>query len=402
MSDTDNSDKFTADQQLRDVFLELPSSRGILTKLDEVYASSTGICLLTGPSSSGRRRLLYGFGERIKPDAAVAILDGQHDDEIAMLNSIFAQFGYDYSSTEANELLGMLRVFAVHQANAGCRPFIGILNGECLNQRAAHMVDKLAELKNGREPALSLVMSGTPAAIERITATDLSGLAGRCTRALELHPLTDDDFALYMKEKFDIVIDDAELQKKFLDVSGGLSGVVDLLMHNLLSMKRGYSAAGLAAILERPIGEYANSGEFAAPRPHLLISQSGQLLGREEVTGNRLMIGRAVHNDILLDSRYISRHHALIVSGPENSDWLIDLNSRNGTFVNSRAIDYIALRDNDIIAMGNHRLKYVNVALSAERPPKSAFANSATSLMKTLPEAAVKLVPFNRESQETG
>jgi pSer/pThr/pTyr-binding forkhead associated (FHA) protein len=39
---------------------------------------------------------------------------------------------------------------------------------------------------------------------------------------------------------------------------------------------------------------------------------------------------------------------------------LVDMHSTNGTFVNGQRINRRRLRNNDVIAIGSHRLKYVN------------------------------------------
>jgi hypothetical protein len=55
------------------------------------------------------------------------------------------------------------------------------------------------------------------------------------------------------------------------------------------------------------------------------------------VPGNRVTLGRAPSNDIILHDERASRVHAEIVSGPDG--WLVrDLQSRNGTTVNGTAV----------------------------------------------------------------
>ena len=74
---------------------------------------------------------------------------------------------------------------------------------------------------------------------------------------------------------------------------------------------------------------------------------------------SRLLIGRSEHNDISIGSRFVSRHHALLVRHG-NSTFLMDLNSTNGTTVNSREVEKAILKNNDIISLGRHRLKLEN------------------------------------------
>src|SRR3989338_7492831 len=64
-----------------------------------------------------------------------------------------------------------------------------------------------------------------------------------------------------------------------------------------------------------------------------------------------LYIGRASDNDIVLDDKRASRHHAQITY--ENGAYFIsDLNTANGTFVNQRRVLNQQLQNGDIIQIG--------------------------------------------------
>jgi pSer/pThr/pTyr-binding forkhead associated (FHA) protein len=72
-----------------------------------------------------------------------------------------------------------------------------------------------------------------------------------------------------------------------------------------------------------------------------------------------LTIGRKPGNDIQIDDRAISGHHCQIIT-ILNDSFLEDLESTNGTYVNSRRITKYALRNGDVINLGTHQLQYVN------------------------------------------
>jgi hypothetical protein len=69
-------------------------------------------------------------------------------------------------------------------------------------------------------------------------------------------------------------------------------------------------------------------------------------------------IGRTDDNDITIDTRYISRHHARILAGP-NATVIEDLGSTNGVFVNDyRVRGRQALNDGDIVMVGKTRFRF--------------------------------------------
>src|SRR5262249_24395870 len=83
------------------------------------------------------------------------------------------------------------------------------------------------------------------------------------------------------------------------------------------------------------------------------------------VLGRKTSIGRTPDNDLQLDAKYISRHHAVILVGPVNAV-IEDLNSTNGVQVNGRRITRQTLRDGDHIAIGRVHYRFV-VRKAAEK-----------------------------------
>ena len=69
-----------------------------------------------------------------------------------------------------------------------------------------------------------------------------------------------------------------------------------------------------------------------------------------------MMIGRSEDSDICLDSRFVSRHHALILLTAQGIS-IEDLNSANGTIVNSDTTTHCDLRAGDIVYLGDFQLR---------------------------------------------
>ena len=68
-------------------------------------------------------------------------------------------------------------------------------------------------------------------------------------------------------------------------------------------------------------------------------------------------IGRARDNQLVLSDEKVSRHHALIRTAEDETCWLVDLASANGTYVNDRRVEQaVLLRDGDRISIGQARV----------------------------------------------
>jgi hypothetical protein len=78
-------------------------------------------------------------------------------------------------------------------------------------------------------------------------------------------------------------------------------------------------------------------------------------------------IGRAPDNDIILDDKFVSRHHAL-VKGDRGVFYLHDLASRNGTMLNGYPIQRSILYDGDVLSFGDH-ISLVFKNANHEQPP---------------------------------
>jgi len=70
-----------------------------------------------------------------------------------------------------------------------------------------------------------------------------------------------------------------------------------------------------------------------------------------------VIVGNSRDCDIQIQSQFISRHHAQLVN-TDKGCVLGDLNSTNGTFVNSRRINKRVLRAGDVVTIGKHRFRF--------------------------------------------
>jgi adenylate cyclase len=89
-------------------------------------------------------------------------------------------------------------------------------------------------------------------------------------------------------------------------------------------------------------------------------------------------LGRTDVNDLVLPDIKVSRRHALIqaqVAQRAHELWLVDLDSRNGTFLNgSRVVRPTLLRDKDQLELGPYLLTF-----HQPNAPRAVGAHLSTS-----------------------
>jgi Adenylate cyclase, family 3 (some proteins contain HAMP domain) len=95
--------------------------------------------------------------------------------------------------------------------------------------------------------------------------------------------------------------------------------------------------------------------------PYLLISRSGGDRNVPLLGGNTWKLGRGSQSSIILEDDLVSRTHAMIQQMDLREFVLIDMGSRNGSFVNERRVSTpVALRDGDRLTLGNAQMVFYN------------------------------------------
>ena len=96
-----------------------------------------------------------------------------------------------------------------------------------------------------------------------------------------------------------------------------------------------------------------------APAPARLVVLSTELAGMEFMLGRAsVVIGRTDENDVQLNHRSISRHHAKVVRDGDRYT-IVDLQSANGVRVNGDDYERIELNPADIVELGHVKMRFV-------------------------------------------
>ena len=96
----------------------------------------------------------------------------------------------------------------------------------------------------------------------------------------------------------------------------------------------------------------------------LILKNKGLVVEQYPLDKERITIGRQSDNDIHLDDAVISGHHAAVVleQSPYLEDlkdaYLEDMDSTNGTLLNSRPVKRQMLKHGDVITIGHYELSY--------------------------------------------
>jgi hypothetical protein len=110
--------------------------------------------------------------------------------------------------------------------------------------------------------------------------------------------------------------------------------------------------------------------------PRIALTYKGITIRELTMRQQRLSIGRSEENDLCINSRFISRRHATIFrNGAETA--VVDLDSKNGTYVNSRRIRIQTIADQDEISIGYHSIRFLNPDTPLREPANAAVRNGS-------------------------
>ncbi len=338
---------------------------------------NTGLGLFQGPHLSGKSTIIQQYAEQKSDDCSVAIINGEGINKGNLLESILRSFGYQHKFDTINELMNMVTVFIKQQTASGRPPLLFVENTHAMNPSVLNIVCELACVRVREKYALRIVLSSDRPIDYIANAPAMDCIAKRLTGNCHLEPLTIDETSDYLYAKLrqagcidpDSVFPD-EICDELYRASGGWPGVLDRLA--MAAIQNADKCPVLLEHVEHPPAPISTSPDLSADDagsatgqskagPLLFLTRNGETRRKIRFDGSRLLIGRSRHNDIDIESKFVSRHHALLVRHG-TSTLLMDLNSANGTFVNSRRVSNQVLVNDDVITVGDHGLKFVDPA----------------------------------------
>jgi len=383
--------------------------------LQRIYSQETGLGLLQGPVLSGKTTIIRTFVESLHPDSEVAVVDASGLTTTALLKTVLSQFGYQMEFNSVNELVNMLKVYVLQRTASAHPPLLIIENTNKLHPSALHVVCELAELRVRHRSALRLVLV-SDCSIDRIfTDPAMDCIAAKITGRFDLGPMNEFETTEYLQKKLraggridpESVIPQ-DVSDELHAASGGWPGVLDRLV--LLALAKAPECPLAKEHIEHPAlpdtgkplaspGEPAasvnghNGVSFDDDLPHLILTKDGETAGELTIDQPRVIVGRSSHNDLRIDSKFISRHHAMFICHGA-ATFLMDLNSTNGTYVNSCRISNQVLVHDDVISMGNYRIKFMHPS-ATDKVDLSDDMMSETVIMKDLKDLRMMLAQDN-------
>jgi type II secretory pathway predicted ATPase ExeA len=323
------------------------SHQDALRFLTAELRQANGVALLLGQEGSGKTTIINEQLEWSARDAAVAFLDGVHLTPHRLTSGMVSQFDIQSSSEQDEHLLQALSAFLTEQTQNGRTPILILDNADRMTPSAFRLLNWLSALDVRGKYALRIILTGKKRLATVLKQNALRSLARRKPTMFSLNPLTSQETILYLRTRF--IAAGGVRSKKVFSIK---------TCADLRAMSCGWPGA-LNGLAYEAL-EHRNDLRSARRIPRITVSHDGVNIAEYELSDRQYVIGRTELADIVIKDRYASKMHALL-QVYSNAVVLIDLNSTNGTTVNSVVVQKTILRNNDIISLGLFRIKIEDV-----------------------------------------
>ena len=381
------------------VTVSYKSHQDALLFLRSVLSDDRGVGLLQGPKSSGKTTIVRRLTELLPSTAAVALVDGTGIEPRQFLSGILTQFGYDTGLDDPDELQQMVNVIAVQQTRSNQPPVLIVDNIDRMYPSTLRILSELAEITVHRRVAIHIILTGCEGSNSIINYEGMDSLAKRNVGNFVISPLSAREALIYLHAKLlaygvnhaDTVFP-VDVCDRLHEQSGGWPGRMNQLAIEAIERAADFPLSVADTYAQYDVEDKREAdtpvtvAKKAAGRlpPRLIVTSDGKTASEYVFTQTKVLIGRSGFADIEIDDTFVSKLHAVMLL---YSDALVlfDLSSANGITVNSVKVKSTILRENDIISLGNHRLKVMNApAISDEMA--SLLETNDTVEMKNLVE----------------
>ena len=364
------------------ILVPYTSQNAAIRFFNQTRLNKQGLGLFHGPPLSGKTSIIQRFTALLPDDYAVAVVDGADVGATALLQEILSQFGYDLGFDSENERFSMVRVFAMQQTASDQAPLLIIENAHAMGPILMEMLCELAELTVNGKSALRIILASDRPMLPIVRAPAMQPISKRVTGKFLLQPLTRKETANYVYKKLlsggcknpQAVVPPA-VCGRLHTASGGWPGVIDRLA--MMALAKAERIPLLVEHIPKKPPNKQKPPNVVEPTPQLILTFKRKTLKKISLDKPRFLIGRNALCDIDIVHEWISRHHAILIWN-ERSTVIVDLKSRNGTWVNGERVKNHVLINDDIISLGDHRLKFIDPSATSRTTLRGAGWDDTT------------------------
>ncbi|HNP63895.1 MAG TPA: AAA family ATPase [Woeseiaceae bacterium] len=364
----------------------------------KAYMESTiwladGFVVITGEIGSGKTTLLQSFLGELGDDVVYAVVSQTQLTPTEFLQAVLTEFGFKPFNKRKVELLDMLNMFLIEQYSNGKKVVLIVDEAQNLSKKVLEEVRMISGIETHKEKVLRIILAGQPELKETLDSPNLKQLVQRVRLRFHIGPLDRREMREYIERRLAVAgrVDADLFSDDSFDViyrfSGGVPRLINTLCDTALlcafadEKQRVEAVDVIAAAQELSWKEHeSNTGIYDQLRQlemerspdadthvtRIEVRTDDETIAELTFPLGRVIVGRSPDNEIYIKSKFVSRHHAQLISD-ENGCVIEDLNSTNGVFLGEKQVKKYRLRDGDRISLGVHELIYHDLRQASSR-----------------------------------
>ena len=372
----------------------------------KAYMESTiwladGFVVITGEIGSGKTTLLQSFLAELDDDVVYAVVSQTQLTPTQFLQAVLTEFGFKPFNKRKVELLDMLNMFLIEQYTNGKKVVLVVDEAQNLTKKVLEEVRMISGIETHKEKVLRIILAGQPELRDTLDSQSMKQLVQRVRLRFHIGPLDRRETREYIERRLsvggrkntDLFADDSfDVVYRF---SGGVPRLINTLCDTALlcafadekTLVEAVDVISAAEELnwkehESNTGIYDQLRQLEMERKPETDSHITRIEVRtdDEIVDiltfplGRVIVGRSPDNEIYIKSKFVSRHHAQLISD-ENGCVIEDLNSTNGVFLGEKQVKKYRLRDGDIVSLGVHELVYHDLRNEDEHDGSATMGN---------------------------
>lgn len=354
--------------------------RAALDSLQRAFASARPLTVLISAGKFGVARVIKSFCAEVGDSVDVVRIARPCSDATSCMREIISAIGFDSKDLSLKDLESIFRMFLSFQKTHRRRTVLCVEDAHNVDQWVLDKVRGLIQLELQREFGLMIILSGTESLIERLHESPLETVFEKAGQRITIAPLKLAETRELVRRAVESDgVDDVSKVIEFHainlihELSAGIPDAVSRLCRESFQLAHEAGSTPVTSDLVRKAAERldlttdhepggdakdAVTRSSADNRGRLIARINGEVVQELAIDKDRILIGRDTKCDLRLSNVAVSRQHAVIDSSRDRVQ-LVDLQSTNGSFIDGRRVERYALRDNEVIVIGDCRIEYV-------------------------------------------
>ena len=360
----------------------------------KAYMESTiwladGFVVITGEIGSGKTTLLQSFLSELDDDVVYAMVSQTQLTATQFLQAVLTEFGFKPFNQRKVELLDTLNMFLIEQYSLGKKVVLIVDEAQNLSHKVLEEIRLISGIETHKEKVLRIILAGQPELRDALESPGLKQLVQRVRLRFHVGPLDRREMQEYVEHRLEVAgaatqLFEEDTFDKIYRYTGGVPRLINTLCDTALlcafaDEKRKVGLEDVAAAVTELSWEEHESNTGIHEKlqqiqkrevndsdvTRIQVRHDGEIIEELAFPLGRVIVGRSSDNEVYIKSKFVSRHHAQLVSD-ENGCVIEDLNSTNGVFLGERQVKKYRLRDGDVVSLGVHEIVYHDLRLRNE------------------------------------